>query len=103
MSNATSHPYHVSRAAGLPPFFELLVPPFLSGGVDAAVVENRPGVVARFVARVRRNLEARRTVAMLSQLDNRVLDDIGIERGDIHTVAAAAAAEQFKATHVLRA
>ena len=55
------------------------------------------GLIANVLQRVTTWLEARRvyksTYADLSHLSERSLEDVGITRGDIHTIAAQAAAD----------
>ncbi len=57
----------------------------------AAANANRPG--AGIVETLNRAMKRRHTANMLKRLDTRLLEDIGITRGDIDQIAAKAAAE----------
>jgi uncharacterized protein YjiS (DUF1127 family) len=59
------------------------------GPLAANANQPRAGLVETLV----RTMKQRRTASQLAQLDTRLLDDIGIARGEINTIAAKAAAQ----------
>ncbi len=60
-----------------------------TGPRTANANQPRAGLVETLV----RTMKQRRTASQLAQLDTRLLDDIGIARGEINTIAAKAAAQ----------
>ena len=95
-------PYYVSRRTGVP-FLELLEPSLLRPANHSAEREPGPGRWSRAFTRIGHRFAVRRTIAELSRLDDRTLQDIGLRRTEIDAAAAAAVAMRLASSRTLAA